>query len=193
MYLRCDKWTLLGLRKSLVAIDRPLLADSVESKLTYSIDFRFRMLATSRITRSNGQGFTLLEMLVVLVIIAMLAGLVGPRLFSKVDQSKVQTAQVQVKMLRGAVETLRLDIGRLPTEAEGLSVLAKAPGDASTAARWRGPYLDDALPTDPWGAPYQYATQGADGQPFALYSLGSDGKRGGEGDAKDIGFLPAGN
>lgn len=136
-------------------------------------------------------GFTLLEMLVVLVIVAMLAGLVGPRLFSKVDQSKVQTAQAQVKMLRGAVETMRLDIGRIPTLEEGLVLLNKAPTDGAVAGRWRGPYLDDAVPLDPWGSPYQYAVPGADSQPFALFSLGSDGKRGGDGDAKDIGVLPA--
>jgi general secretion pathway protein G len=135
-------------------------------------------------------GFTLLEMLVVLVILGLLASLVGPKLFSKVDQSKVQTAQTQAKMLRGAVETLRLDIGRYPTPEEGLTLLAKPPADPQLAARWRGPYLDDALPLDPWGAPYQYSLPGAEGQPYALYSLGSDGKRGGEGDGKDIGILP---
>ncbi len=136
-------------------------------------------------------GFTLLEMLVVLVIIGLLAGLVGPRLFSKVDQSKVATAQTQVKLLRGAVENLRLDVGRYPTLDEGLGLLAKPPSDPALAARWRGPYLDDALPTDPWGQAYRYSLPGADGQPFALYSLGADGQRGGEGDARDIGVLPA--
>lgn len=140
-----------------------------------------------RVTR----GFTLLEMLVVLVIIGLLAGLVGPRLFSKVDQSKVTTAVTQIKMLRSAVENVRLDIGRLPSTEEGLSLLAKPPADPVLAGRWRGPYLDDAVPTDPWGQPYQYAVPGADGQPFALYSFGADGKRGGEGDAKDLGVLPA--
>lgn len=145
-----------------------------------------------RAPRTAMGGFTLLEMLVVLVIIAMLAGLVGPRLFSKVDQSKVQTAQAQIKMLRGAVETLRLDLGRLPTAEEGLALLAKAPVDAALAPRWRGPYLDDAVPADPWGTPYQYAIPGADSQPFALFSLGSDGKRGGDSDARDLGVLPAG-
>jgi len=136
-------------------------------------------------------GFTLLEMLVVLAIIALLAGLVGPRLFSKVNQSQVTTAQTQVKLLRGAVENVRLDIGRYPTTEEGLSLLSKAPGEPALAARWRGPYLDDVLPVDPWGNAYQYAVPGADKQPFALFSLGADGKRGGDGDATDLGILPA--
>ncbi|HLO96367.1 MAG TPA: type II secretion system major pseudopilin GspG [Burkholderiaceae bacterium] len=138
------------------------------------------------------RGFTLLEMLVVLVIIGLIAGLVGPRLFNKVDQSKVMTATTQVKMLRGAVETLRLDLGRYPSTEEGLALLAKAPADPALAPRWRGPYLDADVPMDPWQHPYQYAVPGANGQPFALYSFGADGKAGGEGDAADIGVLPAG-
>lgn len=141
--------------------------------------------------RSPVRGFTLLEMLVVLVIIGLIAGLVGPRLFSKVDQSKVVTATTQIKMLRGAVENVRLDIGRYPTTDEGLALLTKAPSDAALAARWRGPYLDADLPLDPWQHAYVYAVGGANGQPFALYSLGADGKAGGTGDAADIGVLPA--
>lgn len=141
--------------------------------------------------RARSRGFTLLELLVVLVIIGLLAGLVGPKLFSRLDSSKVQTAQAQVKMLRGAVEMLRLDLGRLPTPEEGLGLLSTAPADAALAGKWRGPYLDDLLPQDPWGTPYQYAVPGANGQPFALYSLGSDRQPGGEGDAADVGVLPA--
>jgi general secretion pathway protein G len=140
---------------------------------------------------SKVKGFTLLEMLVVLVIIGLLAGLVGPRLFSKVDQSKLTTASVQVKLLRGAVENIRLDIGRYPSNDEGLSLLSKPPTDPALSSRWRGPYLDDAVPLDPWSNPYQYSLRGQDGNGFALYSFGADGQRGGEGDAKDIGVLPA--
>ncbi len=135
-------------------------------------------------------GFTLLEMLVVLVIIGLLAGLVGPRLFGKVDESKVKTAQTQVKMLRGALETYRLDVGRFPSVQESLGVLYSAPADSQTKLRWKGPYLDEQIPLDPWGHPYQYSFPGAEGQPFALYSLGADGQAGGEGYDTDVGYLP---
>lgn len=136
------------------------------------------------------RGFTLIEMLVVLVIVGLLASLVGPKLFSRVDTSKVQTAQAQVKMIKTALETMRLDTGRFPTPAEGLALLNTTPTDEKIRARWRGPYLDEAVPADPWGNPYQYTMPGANGQPFALFSLGADGKRGGEGVDADVGLLP---
>lgn len=138
----------------------------------------------------NLAGFTLIEMLVVLVIIGLLAGLVGPKLFGKVDSSKVQTAQTQVKMLKGALESMRLDIGRFPTTAEGLTLLNTAPQDTSIGSRWHGPYLEDEVPLDPWGNAYQYSVPGTKGQPFALYSFGADGKPGGEGLDADVGYLP---
>jgi general secretion pathway protein G len=141
-------------------------------------------------TRFRQTGFTLLELLVVLVIIGLLGSLVGPKLFSKADTAKVQTAQTQVKMLKGALETMRLDIGRFPTAAEGLALLNEQPKDERIAARWKGPYLDEALPADPWGNAYQYSLPGAGGQPMAIYSFGADGKRGGEGNDTDIGILP---
>jgi general secretion pathway protein G len=139
---------------------------------------------------SKSAGFTLLEMLVVLVIIGLIASLVGPRLFSRVDSSKVQVAETQVRLLRGAVETFRLEVGRIPSDAEGLAVLYTAPADERAKSRWRGPYLDEAVPSDPWGNPYQYSTPGRDGLPFAIYSYGADGKPGGEGNDADVGFLP---
>jgi len=142
------------------------------------------------LTKKSNRGFTLIEMLVVLVIIGMLAGLVGPKLFTKVDSSKVQTAQTQVKMFKGTLESLRLDIGRFPTEAEGLALLNTPPADEKLKTRWRGPYLDEDLPLDPWGNPYQYSLPGSGGQPFALYSLGADGKRGGINFDADVGYLP---
>ena len=138
----------------------------------------------------RNRGFTLLELLVVLVIIGLLGSLVGPKLFGKADAAKVQTAQTQARMLKGALETMRLDISRFPTEAEGLTLLNTAPKDESIAPRWKGPYLDDGVPADPWGRPYLYSIPGANGQPMAIFSLGADGKRGGEGNDADIGILP---
>lgn len=137
---------------------------------------------------SRNLGFTLIEMLVVLVIIGLLASLVGPKLFGKLDSSKIQTAQTQVKMLKGALETMRLDIGRFPTQSEGLALLNAPPSDEKVKSKWKGPYLDEELPPDPWGAPYLYAVPGPNGKPFALYSLGPDANQNGEG---AIGIVPA--
>ena len=137
-------------------------------------------------------GFTLLEMLVVMVIIGLLAGLVGPRLFSRVDESKRETAQVQIEMISGALQTMHLDVGRFPTEDEGLDILYHEPKDDRLKSLWKGPYLDEEVPKDPWGNPYQYSLPGPENQPFALYSYGADGKRGGSGPNADIGHLPPG-
>jgi general secretion pathway protein G len=151
-----------------------------------------RYVKSNRFFRSFGSihGFTLVEMLVVMVIIGLLAGLIGPRLFTRVDDSKIRTAQVQIKMIKGALETMRMDIGRFPTTEEGLAVLYDPIEDERLRPLWRGPYLDEAVPMDPWGTPYQYSFPGPDRQPFALYSLGADGSSGGEGINADIGFVP---
>jgi len=138
----------------------------------------------------RARGFTLLEILVVLVIIGLIASLVGPRLFTQLEGSQVRVAETQIKMLRGAVETFRLDMGRLPTAEEGLGVLFTRPVDPRAAERWRGPYLDEAVPLDPWDTPYQYAIPGRDGQSFALFSLGADQAAGGDGNDADLGVLP---
>lgn len=140
---------------------------------------------------SKSKGFTLLEMLVVLVILGLLMGLVGPRMFGKVDSSKVKTAQTQIKMIRGALETYRLDMGNFPDDKIALKYLYAKPTEAGLASRWQGPYLDDEVPLDPWGNSYLFSTRGREGQPFALYSLGADGQVGGEGVNEDIGYLPA--
>ncbi|MCY4559718.1 MAG: type II secretion system major pseudopilin GspG [Chloroflexi bacterium] len=134
-------------------------------------------------------GFTLIELLVVLVILALLAGLVGPQLFGKVDSSKVKTAEAQIKMLHGALQTFRLDVGRYPTTVEGLDALIRPPPDAGRS--WSGPYLDGAVPTDPWRTPYRYMSPADNLQGFALYSLGADSKDGGEGIDGEVGYLPA--
>ncbi len=135
-------------------------------------------------------GFTLLELLIVLVIVALLAGLVGPRLLERLDTSKQTTAEAQIRILRTALDTLRLDLGRYPNTEEGLTLLAAPPADPELRARWRGPYLEGALPNDPWGHPYNYAYAAAGNPPFSLYSFGADGKPGGEGIDQDIGILP---
>ena len=128
--------------------------------------------------------------MVVLVILGLLVGLVGPRLFGRVDTSKVRTAETQIKMLRGALQTYRLDIGRFPSSAEGLAALMRPPPEA--AAYWSGPYLEDEVPPDPWNTPYRYQQPADNLQGFALYSLGADSKEGGEGVDADIGYLPEG-
>lgn len=141
--------------------------------------------------RRRARGFTLLEMIVVLVIIGLIMGLVGPRLFGQADKAKVQTAGTQIKMLGGALQTMRLDISRWPTEQEGLALLVTAPTDDRTARSWAGPYLDETVPLDPWGNPYRYAPMQSQHQPYTLYSLGADGQPGGEGFDADVGHLPA--
>lgn len=133
-------------------------------------------------------GFTLLEMLVVLVIIGLIAGLVGPQLLGRVDTSKVSAAETQVRMLKGALDTMRLDIGRFPTKEEGLTLLMAPPKDERMARRWRGPYLTESVPLDPWGNAYQYAPDSA--VAVLLYSFGADGQAGGNGIDADVGFPP---
>lgn len=146
--------------------------------------------ATKKISAFQ-RGFTLLEMIVVLVIIGLIAGLVGPNLFRQADKAKIQTAETQVKMIRGSLHTLRLDIGRLPTQEEGLKILMQKPSDERVAQFWNGPYIDGGVPLDPWKREYVYSATASEFEPFSLYSMGADGQQGGEGDNKDIGYLPA--
>lgn len=143
---------------------------------------------------AHGQaGFSLIEMLVVLVIIGLLVGLVGPRLLGNVDRGKVTTAEAQVRMLKGALETMRLDLGRFPARDEGLDVLVRPPSDTAVASRWMGPYLDGAVPLDPWGRAYEYPGPDASNQSVYLYSLGADGRPGGIGVNADVGAVPPGS
>jgi len=138
--------------------------------------------------QASQQGFTLLEMLVVLVIIGLLAGLVGPQLLGRVDTSKVTAADTQIRMLKASIETMRLDIGRFPTAEEGLDMLMRPPQDERVSRKWRGPYLSEDVPLDPWSNPYNYRP--ATGTTIVLFSYGADGQLGGEGIDADIGLLP---
>lgn len=110
------------------------------------------------------------------------------RLFDRVDRSKALMAETQVKMLHGALKSYRLDVGSYPSTAEGLSALMAAPAD--TVDYWQGPYLEDELPFDPWGQAYQYESPAENEYGIAIYSLGADGRRGGEGFDADLGYLP---
>lgn len=128
------------------------------------------------------RGFTLLELLVVLMILGLLASLVGPRVFANVGKSEVKVARAQIAALETAIENFRVDTGRLPSTEQGLAVLEKAPPNDP---RWAGPYLKKALPLDPWGNAYQYRTPGEKSD-IEIFSLGKDGKPGGSGDDADI-------
>lgn len=132
-------------------------------------------------------GFTLLEMLVVLVIIGLVASLVGPQLLGRVDSSRVTAADTQIRMIKGALDTLRLDVGRFPTTEEGLNLLMTPPSDERTRRKWQGPYLAESVPQDPWGNPYQYKPKNSTN--VILFSFGADGKVDGEGIDADVGFL----
>lgn len=142
--------------------------------------------------RQTRSGYSLLEILVVLAIIALIAAVVGPRLFAQLDRSKTTTARLQIRSLEAALETMRLDIGRLPTDQEGLALLMQA--DPAQTPGWSGPYLDKTLPADPWGRPYVYVAppSNADGSPGApeararVLSYGADGQEGGQGVNADV-------
>lgn len=136
------------------------------------------------IIRKRSSGFTLLELLVVMTIIGLLAGYVGPKFFAHIGKSEVKAARAQIDGLEKALDQYRLDMGRYPGTEEGLRALNDKPADAA-ATRWSGPYLKKAVPADPWGKPYQYVQPGEHGE-FDLFSLGKDGQPGGTGEAADI-------
>ena len=133
--------------------------------------------------RGRQAGFTLIEIMVVMVIIGLLMALVGPNLIGRSEKAKVQAAAMQIERLGTVLDTFRLDVGRYPTSQEGLQVLVQRPMGVD---RWDGPYLNKGIPKDPWDRPYIYRSPGEAGRPYDLYSLGADGAPGGTDNNRDI-------
>ena len=132
----------------------------------------------------NDAGFTLLELLVVLVIIGLISGLVGPQVMKLLGKAKSDVAKVQMDNITGSLNLFSLDVGRFPTNDEGLYVLITKPTDMP---QWSGPYLTaDTIPDDPWNRPYMYIQPGNSGKPYQLKSLGADGVIGGQAEDADI-------
>src|SRR5215470_6895725 len=143
---------------------------------------RERRIDKAAQTATSG-GFTLLELLVVMVIIGLLAGFVAPRYFAQVGKSQVKVARAQIDALDKALDQFRLDVGRYPTSEEGLQALVAQP---SSEPNWAGPYLKKGVPADPWGRPYVYQQPSTHGGDFDLFSYGKDGRPGGTGEDADI-------
>lgn len=127
-------------------------------------------------------GFTLLELLVVMVIIGLLAGYVGPKYFEQIGKSETKTARAQIDSLGKALDQYRIDVGQYPTTEQGLTALNKNPGNV---AKWSGPYLAKSIPSDPWSVSYQYKSPGEHGE-YDLYTLGKDGQPGGTKESEDV-------
>lgn len=142
----------------------------------------------ARLTRGvTPAGFTLLEMLVVLVVLGLLAGLIGPQLFGRVGEAKATTARTQMELIGVALDSYRLDNGTYPTSTQGLASLMSRPSIAPAPLNWRGPYLRKPAPNDPWGRAYLYVSPVRGGEGFELMSFGRDGKQGGVGEDADLG------
>jgi len=142
--------------------------------------FKFKTKAIK--TNLFQRGFTLLELLVVMVIIGLLAGYVGPKYFAQIGKSEVKTAKAQIDSLGKALDQYRLDMGHYPSSENGLAALNVPPANE---AKWQGPYLQKKVPNDPWGKPYQYKMPGEHGD-YDLWSYGSDGTSGGKDEAAEV-------
>ena len=130
----------------------------------------------------NDRGFTLVELLVVIIVLGLLVGLVGPRLFGRVGQSKVATAKAQIELFGAALDQYRLDIGAYPSSSEGIEALVRNPNKP----KWNGPYLKKGIPKDPWGNAYKYRCCPGQNGDYDLWSEGADGAPGGEGENADV-------
>lgn len=128
------------------------------------------------------QGFTLLELLVVLVVLGLLAGIVAPKYFNQLGKSEAKVARAQIEGLVKALDIYRLEVGRYPSTEQGLTALTNAPSDEP---RWAGPYLQKGVPQDPWGRAYVYRSPGENGD-FDLLTLGKDGQPGGDGENAEV-------
>ena len=135
------------------------------------------------------RGFTLLELLVVMVIIGLLASYVGPKLFDHIGKSEAKASRAQMDALSKALGAYRIDVGRFPSTEQGLRALVERPADE---VRWAGPYLSKAVPNDPWDRPYVYRHPGEAGHDYELGSLGKDGRSGGSGDNADLSIWDTG-
>lgn len=137
-----------------------------------------------RVKKKRDQGFSLMELLVALVILALIVGLVAPQVLGYLGRAKSQTAGVQIQNLKTSLSLYLVDMGRYPSASEGLDALIKAPAGS---VKWRGPYIEvDAIPLDPWEHPYRYELS-PDGAKPRIFTLGEDDAPGGEGDKADIG------
>ena len=136
----------------------------------------------TRFSPRRVRGFTLLELLVVMVILGMLAGYVAPKYFAQIGKSETNTARAQIEALEKALDMFRIDTGRYPSSEEGLLALTRAPAEEG---RWGGPYLKKSVPRDPWGRPYIYRQPGEQSD-YDLFSLGKDGQPGGMAEAADV-------
>jgi general secretion pathway protein G len=141
----------------------------------------------SRRRVSNRPAFTLIELLVTIAIIATLAAIVAPTLFGNVGEARKNSARSQIQILALALDAYRLDADQFPTTEQGLDALRAFPSTGDAPNNWKGPYLRQLIPMDPWGKPYVYVSPGvANPNGYDLYTLGKDGKPGGEGEDADI-------
>jgi general secretion pathway protein G len=135
-------------------------------------------------SKRRERGFSLLELLVVLVILGVIAGIFAPRFIGQAEKAKRSAAKLEIDQIGQSLDLYKLETGKYPTSQEGLAALVTAP---SGMTNWNGPYLKKTgVPKDPWGNDYKYVSPGDQSRPYDIVSLGADGKEGGDGDGKDI-------